>query len=204
MKRRVLKLGLLVLAGAIVNVAVAWGICTIQYNLRIDRYWNNDELPFEVASHIRNPLVFQFEVAPRIDVETFAGGTNWVLIYGADPFTIELSVEAGLPLTVLHGVHHSQVSRSGVFNRRAGIVRVANPDSRIRGMPYLPIWPGFAINTIFYAGILWLLVAAPFKLRRFIRMKRQRCPGCGYPVGTSPVCTECGVPVTPTSEPPTP
>jgi hypothetical protein len=55
-----------------------------------------------------------------------------------------------------------------------------------------PIWPGFAINTVFYAFILWLLLAAPFALRRRRRIRRGLCPACAYPVGDSPVCTECG------------
>jgi hypothetical protein len=52
-----------------------------------------------------------------------------------------------------------------------------------------------AINTIFYAAILWPLVAGPGWIRRFIRIKRGRCGACGYPVGTSPLCTKCGNPV---------
>jgi hypothetical protein len=55
-----------------------------------------------------------------------------------------------------------------------------------------PRWPGFAINTVFYAGVLWLLFAAPFALRRRRRTKRGLCPKCAYPVGSSEVCTECG------------
>jgi hypothetical protein len=58
-----------------------------------------------------------------------------------------------------------------------------------------PIWPGFAINTIFYAAILWALFIAPGSVRRMIRRRRGLCPACAYPVGTSPVCTECGKPV---------
>jgi hypothetical protein len=58
-----------------------------------------------------------------------------------------------------------------------------------------PLWPGFAINTAFYAGTLWLLFAAPFALRRRRRIKRGLCPACAYPVGDSAVCTECGKPV---------
>jgi hypothetical protein len=61
-----------------------------------------------------------------------------------------------------------------------------------RDFPFRPLWPGFAINTLFYAAILWLLFAAPFVLRRWRRVRRGLCPACGYPVGTSPVCTECG------------
>ena len=44
---------------------------------------------------------------------------------------------------------------------------IANDALRLR-----LIWPGFAINTIFYAAILWLLVCGPFALRRHIRHKR--------------------------------
>mgnify|MGYP003578232462 CR=1 FL=1 len=57
-----------------------------------------------------------------------------------------------------------------------------------------PLWPGFAINTLFYAGILWVMFAAPFALRRRRRIKRGLCPACAYPVGESIVCTECGAP----------
>ncbi len=39
-----------------------------------------------------------------------------------------------------------------------------------------PIWPGFAINTLFYAAILWALFAVPFALRRKRRIKRGLCP----------------------------
>jgi hypothetical protein len=69
------------------------------------------------------------------------------------------------------------------------------PKDRVRGT----IWPGFAINTLFYAGILWLLFAAPIALRRRRRIKRGLCPACAYPVGTSNKCTECGVMVRPTA-----
>jgi hypothetical protein len=61
----------------------------------------------------------------------------------------------------------------------------------------MPIWPGFAINTIFYAAILWLLFFAPGSVRRPFRRRRGLCPTCACPVGTSPVCTECGAALTP-------
>jgi hypothetical protein len=64
-------------------------------------------------------------------------------------------------------------------------------------MPLRPLWPGFAINTIFYAAILLALFFAPGSVRRMIRRRRGLCPACAYPVGTSPVCTECGKPVNP-------
>ena len=62
----------------------------------------------------------------------------------------------------------------------------------LRMLPLRPIWPGFAVNTIFYAAVFWLLICGPFVLRRFIRVKRGLCPACAYPRGESPVCSECG------------
>jgi hypothetical protein len=62
-------------------------------------------------------------------------------------------------------------------------------------LPLRPIWPGFLINTLFYAVILWLLICGPFVLRRHIRLKRGRCPKCGYDLrGQLPGagCPECG------------
>jgi hypothetical protein len=63
--------------------------------------------------------------------------------------------------------------------------------------PLHPIWLGFAINTLFYAGVLWLLFAASFALRRRGRIERGLCPKCAYPIGASPICSECGKPVRP-------
>ena len=57
------------------------------------------------------------------------------------------------------------------------------------------IWPGLAINTIFYAAILWMIFAAPGAVRRWRRIKRGQCASCGYSLrGTSHVekCPECG------------
>ncbi len=61
-----------------------------------------------------------------------------------------------------------------------------------QGLPWRPLWPGFAINTIFYATLLWLLIPGLFALRRFLRVRRGLCPNCAYPTGESSVCTECG------------
>ncbi len=68
----------------------------------------------------------------------------------------------------------------------------SNAGALPRLIPYRPIWPGFALNTMLYAAMLWLLFAAPFALRRRVRIRRGLCPACAYPVGESDVCTECG------------
>ena len=81
------------------------------------------------------------------------------------------------------------IARGGIelaFETWPGLLRAP------RVLPLYPIWPGFAINTIFYAAILWLLFAAPFTLRRWRRIRRGLCVRCAYPVGTNAVCSECG------------
>ena len=64
----------------------------------------------------------------------------------------------------------------------------------IRFLPLQPLWPGFAINTVFYAGVLWIVFCGPFALRQLIRRRRGQCARCAYPIGSSAVCTECGAP----------
>jgi hypothetical protein len=59
---------------------------------------------------------------------------------------------------------------------------------------------GFAINTLFYAAILWAIFAVLRAIRRTRRASRGLCPACAYPVGESAVCTECGAAVTPKSK----
>lgn len=62
----------------------------------------------------------------------------------------------------------------------------------IATFPLLPWWPGFILNTIF-----WTLIAAWIaRLFRFARwgkyLSRGQCPKCKYPIGATPVCSECG------------
>ena len=63
-----------------------------------------------------------------------------------------------------------------------------------RDLAVTPIWPGFAINTIFYGAILWLLIPGQFALRRLIRRKRGLCIACRYDLrgAEHEVCPECG------------
>ena len=66
-----------------------------------------------------------------------------------------------------------------------------------RPIPFRPVWPGYAINTIFYAAILWMLTLGPSTARRIIRRKRGHCIKCGYDLRGAghEVCPECGVEV---------
>jgi hypothetical protein len=61
-----------------------------------------------------------------------------------------------------------------------------------RMIPLRPRPLGFVINSLFYAAILAMLVPGVQWTMRRIRIRRGRCPKCGYPAGSSDVCTECG------------
>ena len=65
------------------------------------------------------------------------------------------------------------------------------PNSQI---PLRPLWPAFAINTIFYGVILWMLFVTSFALRRWRRISRGLCTQCAYDLShvEHKVCPECG------------
>lgn len=63
--------------------------------------------------------------------------------------------------------------------RGPATARPFDPQSS-RLFPLAPIWPGFAINTLWYATILWLLISGPLVLPRLIRRKRGHYIKCGY------------------------
>ncbi len=47
-------------------------------------------------------------------------------------------------------------------------------------LPLLPLWPGFAINTGYYAPLLLIAWRSPGVIRRALRRRRGRCTACGY------------------------
>jgi hypothetical protein len=63
-----------------------------------------------------------------------------------------------------------------------------------RVLPLEPLPVGFAVNTALFALAWWVVVAAPSRLRRSIRIRRGLCAGCGYNLaaGGQTVCPECG------------
>ena len=222
MKRRLLIIAVFLLLGAVVNVAVAWGcaawadlgtdytegisedgtasllrwssnIGTLIYFERnrtatLNRAWRGRRRMDELSPywlHLNEPSAAYQSGRTNEDIR-FIDARGWPVLtmwseYVWPPWLYgdgTIVVKGGLPLSSRHSV--SQLYFGPPFPR---------------ALPLRPIWPGFALNTLFYASLLWFLIPGPFVLRRFLRVRRGLCPKCAYPMGDSSVCTECGNPL---------
>ncbi len=117
---------------------------------------------------------------------------------------------AGWPSLCLEGSDVQEISSqpSGVKKWTVGVVHVPwnrNPfPFQHLYLPLLPLWPGFALNTIFYAALAWGLWQLPLAIRRRRRRRKGLCVRCGYDLKGIPidggegalggvrVCPECG------------
>ena len=194
MKRWTLRILVLLLLGAIVNVAVAWGCET----------WS---LPSFAAKVVEDAEALEWwkQSAPTT-FPRVAGECREAASVGVSYLTIDINFPAhaslfrserlrsGWPLRCLERAVWTDYARREHWHEHAWIVDVEWKPHLI--LPLRPIWPGFAINTVFYAVILWLLFAAPFALRRRRRIKRGLCPKCAYDLRNRPpdstTCPECG------------
>ena len=218
-RKRTLRMVLLLLtAGAIINVAVAWG-CTLWIHVKHRSGSAVASVPSELLPRVPSTWMVKsgsdtrFELGyseyggPGIQV-TYLGESG--LIPHADnrnSLRMLLVLRAGWPATAVEcsGTLDDPFERTAKWNQCIVAPPAWRPQPAMpwlagrapRPFPCLFAWPGFAINTILYAAILWLLCVAPFALRRRIRARRGQCPACAYPIGTSDVCTECGAAVMP-------
>ena len=195
MKRRLTKLVVFLLLGAVVNVAVAWG-CALR------ELWNSLEGHEPTDYDIRwwdAHVPEGFPAVPDEVGEQSAFGVSETFMFSErssqpiSPPSVAIRRRAGLPMRSLEG--------SAWGDYRYGRRRVIE-QSQLKLLkdrerfPLRPIWPGFAINTVLYATILWLLTLASIASRRFDRRKRGRCINCGYDLrgasGGGGVCPECG------------
>jgi hypothetical protein len=100
--------------------------------------------------------------------------------------------EAGWPALALGGTLTRGTDINGV--RLSGLWE-ASPGRRSIWLPLYPLWPGFALNTIFYSGLAWGLWQVPLAIRRRRRRRLNRCVKCGYDragLAADAHCPECG------------
>jgi hypothetical protein len=215
MKRRLLILAVFLLAGAIVNVAVAWG-CAATINIHegsrpsysapmengsvssvhatgavvVSTHRDDYALPFVFDTIMLPPGKFGRRIAP-------AWAFDALKAFGRETIPERLAVDGrGWPMIALWSTHTwSPYQPQGAGHRYEGNLRIELPPfpGYPRVLPIRPAVIGFSLNTMFYAVVLWLLILGPlFVLRRMVRVRRGLCPKCAYPRGESDVCTECG------------
>src|SRR5262245_17328722 len=165
MKRRIFKVALFLLLGAIVNVAVAWGIALLfPLDVQLGGTGINDpsQTPRWVVgihSHMGGTLVFSTACFDRYEYRNLLPSDLPYWSMAHEPPTryqaaamVEVTEHAyGWPMVTLF---HCKGYPSGVpipFWPRRGTIA--------RWLPLTVIRPGFAINTVFYAAVLWMLCA---------------------------------------------
>jgi len=62
------------------------------------------------------------------------------------------------------------------------------------GLPWLPIFPGFLVNSVLYAAAAYLLLTLAVQFHRWTLLRRGRCPRCAYDLrhDLAAGCPECG------------
>ena len=200
---------LFLLLGAIVNVAVAWGLSywiegrAIDSRVSIGGVFtqSKDWMSF---THNRAVGLAQILWSAGFDIPSLRERRitkmppSWSSVLNMDRFhrppespqeTFPFWAEQASGLPFLSMSWSLQDSYSNVFDSH-DFTRTALrfPDvtprwfgrSEIRALPLLPIWSGFLFNTCFYTGLLWACFIGPFAIRRKIRRKRGLCLKCGY------------------------
>jgi hypothetical protein len=200
--RPLLLIALLLLAGAVVNVAVAWGIVLCEpasrepvvlyrspskWNPRPGEAWEG-EVPSDWprVAEADGPVNrgFGLRVVTQATVAKDADGFE-VRPHGS---YIAQTRHCGWPLLALHGTNAMEEREGqGLASRNPWRISGISTDSTpfVPGrkdethLPLLPRPVAFLVNTLFYAAILALPLSV-FPIRRRLRARRGRCPKCGY------------------------
>jgi len=195
MNRRAAKLArrtiLFLLLGAVLNVAVAW-ICA----------WTSPAL-FTRYPEFRGSFADEDYVASLLAESGYSTSGATLArdkrVVGARIISVEpdgvVFEFCGLPqLSMRQNIWWSSQPKS-IDGLQLGVAKTQY-GTTVCSMPLRPIWPGFAINTIFYAAVLWLPFATIGVIRRRRRADRGRCIACGYDLrgrgSSNKLCPECG------------
>jgi hypothetical protein len=207
MKRWTIRIFVFLLLGATVNVAVAWGLCIcapVQHIQSISFHqvyggWTATFFP-KFGSESR----FVVSATDRDIEPSREHGESWIFAGkskapSTQPGAGVYAQARGWPFRSLCW-HTFTVDLDKSSELSCGWA--LGPEPLLDGaLPLRPIWPGFAINTVFYAAVLWVLFAlggTPFALRKWRRIRHGLCPKCGYDLrgggSESTTCPECGAP----------
>jgi hypothetical protein len=198
-RRLAIRLAAFAVVGAVVTVAVAWTL-----TIRTAKVGPYLDIPGEqwiypaARSWPPNSIAWMTAGAPGVTVVQARSDLIRHSIF------LQREARIGLPWRALCS-REDDVLDAETFGEtrtpRAGLdlpdnLEVSKPiEPTLRGaLPVVPILPGFALDTAFYAAIAFALWSAPGVIRRRLRRGRGGCPACGYDLrgSTSAVCPECG------------
>jgi len=198
MRRWIHRTALCLILGAISTVAVAWGCACVPRNRpsfnEVGRFeshataplWNMDQLDgFGFSRVLWMVMLAHFPGADMRRVDP----PDWTrVVWGRQPteaVASEYIVEtaSGWPAFALASFGTVNLD-SLQLDVSCGIalegLQSWEDADLVRIVPFGPIWPGFLIDTLFYAAI-WFGVFFGFTgAKKLMRVRRGRCPRCGY------------------------
>jgi hypothetical protein len=197
-RRFITRVIIFLLLGAIVNVAVAWGVAVIAgFDVNRNAVRLSDD-------SMRKIVGDRFGSSVAANINAVTGGVQrqscrsrlGVLATMPEQERFIEVWEYGFPFMALASEQRGQYDATEPYWSIPMPAVIAKASTYPRQLPLRPVAPSFTINTLFYAGILWLLFAAAFALRRRRRLKHGLCRKCGYDlrgqaVGAK-ICPECG------------
>ncbi len=204
MRRAWKRVGIYLLIGLIVNVAIAWMIPTVLrgnwFNAKYDI--EGQSWPVSVPADWPPAEYWSSMSAVGYDgVTAMANLDDLARTRRLDP-SVVLYVATrhayGLPFHAMTARQlQTQQGRSirevdeGPFYRgfAVGLLHYPAPYRRIA---LFPLWPGCIANTLIYGLLAWLVVSAARRWRMARRRKSRLCPTCGYDYANLDVCPECG------------
>lgn len=198
--RRIL---LFLLLGAMVNVAVAWGCVVWHSNVRRSFAHYNDPYNREMLMRVETRFGFEYITNTHVSRKwaeqlgntsiSYPGNVWWPASRSGE--RVRIHCAAGWPLLTL--VSWQSWDSEQFDAHHWGIRWLPDRDPRLQqidppALPMYPMWRGFILNSFFYAIMLVGAFRIPLAGRTWLRERQSVCPACGYPRGSSPVCTECG------------
>jgi len=218
-RRAIILAAVWLVAGIAINIALAWGLAAweTRRSAPLRQTLGVAQLPLPVRD------LWEEHFGPTIFVDSFNDVARWNDLHPAplpgDPVPRWIRIErlhmmgvdewrltdqiisvylgmtivdTGWPLRSMRSVlvHRGQ----GSSELHGGLIVDAGAASDAI-LPTAPLRFGFLANSLLSAAVLLGLTSLSVALRRAKRRRRGLCAACGYPVGTSPVCTECGAPI---------
>jgi hypothetical protein len=207
MRRWLFRIVLLLAIGAVINVAVAWGLAIRPASGFLEWYWTTSETRAWGLTIYPGEIWIQEGATPYHEYgrtgltadEFRALLPAWSQLVALQPSEEFLTTDdfsehaTGWPMHSMRSfeAYFYEEGLPDVAQRTTGGVLTLPPrwlptlpsDGTIfspvfgNELPCIPIWPGFYVNTLLYACAAWLVFFAPFTALRFTKRARRQRKG---------------------------